>query len=150
MRVRFMALERGGRRPSLPQRGSAEAAGLDLAAFLDAPVTLAPGQRALSPTALVMALPEGTCGFVMARSGLALRHGVAMANGVGLVDSDYRGELCVPVINQGQEPFTVEDGMRVAQLVGMRHEIVEPVLCETLDETERGTGGFGSTGVQKL
>lgn len=132
----------------LPAYQSTGAAGLDLMAAVPehAPVTLAPGQRALIPTGLSIALPGGTEGQVRPRSGLAARHGVTVLNTPGTIDSDYRGELQVILVNLGQEPFEVTRGMRIAQLVVapvLQAEIVEP---KNLDITERGAKGFGSTG----
>jgi dUTP pyrophosphatase len=144
-----MQLPHGAGLP-LPAYQSADAAGLDLmaAVALDTPVTLAPGARALVPTGLAVALPAGTEGQVRPRSGLAARHGVTVLNAPGTIDADYRGEIQVILVNFGQESFTVTRGMRIAQL------IIAPVLRVTirvtanLDETTRGVGGFGSTGMK--
>ena len=130
----------------LPTYGSTEAAGADLYACLDAPVTILPHETAFIPTGLSMELPKGTGGFIMARSGLACKQDLAPANKVGLIDSDYRGEFMVALHNHGTQIRTVQHGDRVAQLV------IVPVLTpayrevEELDDTSRGTGGFGSTG----
>lgn len=130
----------------LPAYATAGAAGMDLLAAVAEPLVLAPGQRALVPTGLCVALPPGHELQVRPRSGLALRHGIVLPNGPGTVDEDYRGELLVIVMNAGSEPFTVTRGMRIAQAV------LAPVLravwreTEALEETERGAGGFGSTG----
>ena len=132
----------------LPAYQSEAAAGLDLMAAVaaDAPVTIGPGQRALIPTGLTIALPEGTEGQVRPRSGLAARHGVTVLNSPGTIDADYRGEIQVILVNFGQESFTVTRGMRIAQLIIA--PTVQVTICETarLDETTRGVGGFGSTG----
>ena len=132
----------------LPQYQSALAAGLDLLAAVPAgaPVEIAPGARALVPTGVAVALPPGHEGQVRPRSGLALRHGVTVLNTPGTVDADYRGELQVILVNLGTEPFIVQRGMRIAQLVFAATVQVE--LCESakLDETTRGLAGFGSTG----
>ncbi|MBW3558220.1 MAG: dUTP diphosphatase [Proteobacteria bacterium] len=132
----------------LPAYATSGSAGLDLRAALPeaAPVTLAPGERALIPTGLSLAVPEGYEAQVRPRSGLAVKHGVTCLNTPGTIDSDYRGEVHALLINHGQEPFEVRRGERIAQLVIARHE--RAVWCEldTLSETERGTGGFGSTG----
>lgn len=133
----------------LPKRATPQSAGFDLSACLGEPVTLEPGQRALIPTGLCAAPMSDTpvALLLYARSGLAIRHGITMANSVGVIDADYRGEICVPLINLSQEPFTITHGMRIAQL------IVTPVLLpdiletDTLPATQRGTGGFGSTGL---
>lgn len=134
-----------GRHP-LPHYATPHSAGLDLRANLDAPVILAPGQRALIPTGLYLELPEGTEAQVRPRSGLAFKHGVTVLNSPGTIDADYRGEVGVLLINHGPEPFTVNDGERVAQLVVARYERV--VLAEVTDLalSERGAGGFGHTG----
>lgn len=133
---------------SLPEYKTAEAAGVDLCAAVpaDAPVTLAPGERALIPTGLAMALPAGFEAQVRPRSGLAIKDGITCLNSPGTIDSDYRGEVKVILINHGAEPFTVKRGERIAQMV------VAPVvqarfdLADSLDDTARGAGGFGSTG----
>ncbi len=131
----------------LPAYETAGAAGLDLRAAIGEPVTLAPGMRTLVATGLAMQLPAGFEGQVRPRSGLALRHGVTVLNAPGTVDSDYRGEVSVVLINHGSEPFTVTRGDRIAQLViaPVSHARLSEV--ETLDETARGAGGYGSTGV---
>ncbi len=148
--IRIRRLERGGRKADLPQFATSGAAAADLAAFLDAPVTLLPGERFSVPTGLALELPEGWCAFVMARSGLSLKAGIALANGVGLIDSDYRGEIGVSLQNNGSAPFVVEDGMRIAQLLFLPLPAVRLVEAEHLSETARGAGGFGSTGLQKI
>jgi dUTP pyrophosphatase len=129
----------------VPAYMSEGAAGLDLAAALDSPVLLRPGERALVPTGLAVAIPVGHEGQVRPRSGLAARHGVTCLNTPGTIDSDYRGEVKVILVNLGQEPYTVRSGDRIAQLViapVARVDIVEG----DLDDTRRGDGGFGSTG----
>lgn len=132
----------------LPAYHSELAAGLDLLAAVpaDAPIVMAPGARALIPTGLCMALPPGTEGQVRPRSGLAVRHGVTVLNSPGTIDADYRGEVQVALVNLGSEPFTVERGMRIAQLVIA--STMQANICESarLDATSRGLGGFGSTG----
>jgi len=132
----------------LPSHATDRSAGVDLRAAVpeDAPLTLAPGARALVPTGLSIALPPDCEGQVRPRSGLAVKHGVTVINAPGTIDADYRGEVLVPMINLGQKAFTVEDGMRVAQLViaPIAHAAIEVV--DELDNTARGDGGFGSTG----
>ncbi|MCO5090437.1 dUTP diphosphatase [Bosea sp. (in: a-proteobacteria)] len=130
----------------LPAYETAGAAGLDLRAAVDATVVLAPGERALVPTGLAIELPEGFEGQVRPRSGLAVRHGVTVLNAPGTVDSDYRGEVRVPLINHGREPFAITRGDRIAQLVIA--PVTQVLLAEaaTLTPTARGAGGFGSTG----
>lgn len=129
----------------LPQYQTSGSAAMDLAACLDDPVTLAPLERRVIPTGLAVAVPHGYELQIRARSGLSLKHGICMANGVGTIDSDYRGEVGVIVINLGQEPFTIEPGMRIAQGVVAKYESVEWDEVAQLDETAR-TGGFGHTG----
>ena len=130
----------------LPTYGSAEAAGADLYACLDAEVTIGPGKTAFIPTGFAMAVPKGCAGLIYARSGMACKRDLAPANKVGVIDSDYRGEIIVALHNHGQEPRTVAQGERIAQM------IITPVLtpayeiAESLDDTARGEGRFGSTG----
>ena len=132
---------------ALPQYETAGSAGADIRAAVDAPLRLEPGQRALVPAGFAMALPAGYEAQVRPRSGLAVKNGITVLNAPGTIDSDYRGEVRVPLINLGDEAFTIERGMRIAQLV------IAPVVqagfneVSDLDETERGAGGFGSTGV---
>lgn len=136
---------RSGNLPAYETLGSA---GMDLRADLEELVILKPGERALIPTGLFIELPEGYEAQVRARSGLSIKHGIGLVNGVGTVDSDYRGELKVPVINWGNEPFTIESGDRIAQMVVARYERVQWETAERLGETQRGTGGFGHTGTE--
>ena len=121
-------------------------AGMDLRANVDAPIVLGPLERALVPTGLYIALPPGFEAQVRPRSGLALKKGIGLLNAPGTIDADYRGEIGVILVNLSAEPFTVADGDRIAQLVVARHERVMWQPVETLDETERGAGGFGHTG----
>ena len=133
----------------LPSYSTSDSAGMDLRANLSAPVTLQPGERALIPTGLHLALPAGFEAQVRPRSGLAYKHGVTVLNSPGTIDADYRGDVGVILINHGQAPFTVEHGERIAQLVVARHERVawEAVdAVERLSATVRGEGGFGHTG----
>ncbi len=134
-------------RHPLPEYQTPHAAGLDLRAYLDAPVTLGPLERALIPTGLVVAIPMGFEGQVRPRSGLALRHGIALVNSPGTIDADYRGEIGVLLVNLSNVPFEVRDGERVGQLVIAKHETIAWQLTEALSETQRGAGGYGSTGV---
>lgn len=136
-----------GRQP-LPAYATAQSAGMDLRANIPESITLQPLERRLIPTGLHIALPEGYEAQVRPRSGLALKHGITVLNSPGTIDSDYRGELMVLLINLSQDPFTVNDGERVAQLVIARHEQAVLTAVEVLDETERGTGGYGHTGVE--
>ena len=144
--VSFIKLPHGEGVP-LPSYGTLESAGADLVAALEAPVILNPGERGLIPTGLMIALPQGYEGQIRSRSGLAFRHGVVVLNSPGTIDPDYRGEVKVILINHGSEAFTIERGMKVAQLV------LAPVIqgawelkTAFTEETARGAGGFGSTG----
>ena len=131
----------------LPEYSTALSAGMDLRANLDgAPVSLSPGARALIPTGLYIALPQGYEAQIRPRSGLALKKGVTVLNSPGTVDADYRGEIGVIIANLSQEEFVINDGDRIAQMVVARHETIKWEQCQTLDETERGEGGFGHTG----
>ncbi|HVW26565.1 MAG TPA: dUTP diphosphatase [Polyangiaceae bacterium] len=131
----------------LPSYQTAGSAGLDLCAALKVPVVIQPGERVLIPTGIAIALPPGHEGQVRPRSGLALRHGIGIVNSPGTVDEDYRGEIGIVLVNHGKEPFRVEPLSRIAQLVVARYTRVEVVEVQTLDETTRGSGGYGSTGV---
>jgi dUTP pyrophosphatase len=145
LRVQLSRLPHGGGL-SVPAYATAGSAGLDLCAAVDAPLRLLPGARALVPTGFALAIPEGHEGQVRPRSGLALKHGVTVLNAPGTLDADYRGELQVLLVNLGAEPYTVERGARIAQLVVAPVSRAEVVEVTALDETVRGAGGFGSTG----
>lgn len=132
----------------LPQYATPQSAGMDLRANLDEPITLQPLQRVLVPTGLYMALPPGYEAQVRPRSGLAIKKGVTVLNSPGTVDADYRGEVCVILINLSSEPFVINDGERIAQMVIARHEQPDLVQVDVLDETERGAGGFGHSGTK--
>ncbi|MBO4660062.1 MAG: dUTP diphosphatase [Prevotella sp.] len=132
----------------LPQYATPLSAGMDLRANLEAPVTLQPMERRLIPTGLHIALPDGYEAQIRPRSGLALKKGITVLNSPGTVDADYRGEVGVLLINLSQEPFVVNDGERIAQMVIAHHEQVTFESVEVLDETERGEGGYGHTGVK--
>lgn len=131
---------------ALPAYATALSAGMDLRANIDAPITLQPLERQLVPTGIYIALPPGHEAQIRPRSGLATKHGITVINAPGTVDADYRGELRVSLVNLSNEPFTIEDGERIAQMIVARHETVEWNPVEDLDETERGAGGWGSTG----
>lgn len=131
---------------NLPTYATESAAGMDLSAALEEAIELAPGERALVPTGLSIALPSGFEAQIRPRSGLAIKHGITVLNAPGTVDADYRGEIKVILANMGNEEFTIERGMRIAQMVIARYANVEWNVVETLEETERGAGGFGSTG----
>lgn len=132
----------------LPAYATSQSAGMDLRANLEAPIVLKPMERKLVSTGLFIALPEGFEAQVRPRSGLALRHGITVLNTPGTIDADYRGEVMVLLVNFSQEEFVIRDGERIAQMVIARHEQGYFVEVETLDETERGTGGYGHTGVK--
>jgi dUTP pyrophosphatase len=131
----------------LPAYATELSAGMDLRANLEEPIVLQPLQRALVPTGLFMALPSGYEAQVRPRSGLAIKKGITVLNSPGTIDADYRGEVCVILVNLSDEPFTVTDGERIAQMVIARHEQVQWYEVDVLGETERGAGGFGHTGV---
>jgi dUTP pyrophosphatase len=130
----------------LPSYATAGSAGLDLLAAIAADVEMKPGTRAAIPTGIAIALPDGFEAQIRPRSGLALKHGITMLNAPGTIDSDYRGEIRVIVINLGEEPFRVTRGMKIAQMVVARHEQIEFVETDELPATSRASGGFGSTG----
>lgn len=142
MKIRIRSLS-----GTLPQYETAGAAGMDIRAYLEEPIIMNPGERALVPTGLFMEIPEGHEVQIRARSGLAIKKGIGLVNGIGTIDSDYRGEVKVPLINWGQEPFLVEDGARIAQMVAVSYIKAEIEPAEELSDTERGAGGFGHTGV---
>lgn len=135
-------------RHALPSYATALSAGMDLRANIDEPITLQPLERRLVPTGIFIALPAGYEAQVRPRSGMATKHGITVINSPGTVDADYRGEIRVSLVNLSNEPFTIEDGERIAQMVVARHETVTWNQVETLDETERGAGGWGSTGTK--
>ncbi len=143
--LRILRLPHGAGLP-LPHYATAGAAGMDIAAAVEAPVTLAPGARVLIPSGLAMAVPPGYEAQLRPRSGLALNHGVTVLNAPGTIDSDYRGEVKALLVNHGTVPFTIERGMRIAQIV--LAPVTQMPLHEVavLDETDRGLGGYGSTG----
>lgn len=131
---------------ALPAYATAFSAGMDLRANLSEPLVLHPLQRAMVPTGLHIELPAGFEAQIRPRSGLAARHGISIVNAPGTVDADYRGEICVLLVNLSNDPFTVEPGERIAQMVVARHETVEWEAVDALEESGRGSGGFGSTG----
>jgi dUTP pyrophosphatase len=142
-KLRVLRLRAGA---TLPRYMSEAAAGLDLCACLDAPLTLPAGGRALVPTGIAIEIPADCEGQVRPRSGLAVRHGVTLLNSPGTIDADYRGEVCVVLVNLGWEPYQVQPGDRIAQLIVARVERAEVVEVEELSGTARGAGGFGHTG----
>jgi dUTP pyrophosphatase len=147
--VKFRQLPHAEGLPA-PHRATEEAAGFDLSAAVaeDKPLTIAPGARLLVPTGIVLQLPKGFEGQVRPRSGLALRHGITVLNAPGTIDSDYRGEVQVVLINHGEAAFDITRGLRIAQLVIAPVSAIHLTLTLNLDDTQRGAGGFGSTGLQ--
>lgn len=142
--MKIKMISKSGR---LPQYATAGSAGFDLEAFLDEPLVMKPGDRKLVPTGLFVELPQGYEAQVRARSGLSVKHGIGLVNGVGTVDSDYRGEWLVPLINWSSEEYTINSGDRIAQVIISKYERAELEIAETIDETMRGDGGFGHTGI---
>lgn len=132
----------------LPQYTTPQSAGVDLRANIESPIELRPMERRLVPTGLFMALPPGFEAQVRPRSGLAIKHGITVLNTPGTIDADYRGEVCVILVNLSDEPFLIADGERIAQMVIARHEQAEWEPVEVLSETERGAGGFGHSGTK--
>lgn len=132
----------------LPTYATPQSAGMDLRANIEDPITLRPLERRIVPTGLYIALPEGYEAQVRPRSGLALKHGITVLNSPGTIDSDYRGEIGVLLINLSDTPFVINAGERIAQMVVARHEQAELIEVEELDDTERGAGGYGHTGVE--
>jgi len=131
---------------TLPRYETKGAAGMDLRALLGEPIVLNPGERCLVPTGIYIELPEGYEAQIRARSGLAIRHGIGLVNGIGTIDSDYRGEIKVGLINWGEESFIINNGDRIAQMVVTRYETVEWEPVDELGDSLRGAGGFGHTG----
>lgn len=147
MKLQIQALsEKIGREIPLPYYATEGAAAVDLHACIDEAVTLPPGGRALLPTGLAAAIPAGHVGLLAVRSSMGIRHGVTLSNGVGVIDSDYRGEIIVALTNLSDTDYTIQPGDRVAQLVIMPVTQADISVVDELDETERGAGGFGSTG----
>ena len=132
----------------LPQYATALSAGLDIRANLDSPITLKPLGRALVPTGLFIALPQGYEAQIRPRSGLAIKKGITVLNSPGTIDADYRGEICIILVNLSSDDFVIEDGERICQMVIARHEQAVWEEVEVLDQTARGEGGFGHTGVK--
>lgn len=143
--IKLMQMEHAKGLP-IPAYETTGAAGMDLMAALDAPLILKPKERAAVPTGLMMAIPQGFEVQIRPRSGLAFKHGLTVVNAPGTIDSDYRGEVKVLLINLGEDAFEITHGMRIAQMVMAPVTMASFTLAETLDETERGAGGFGSTG----
>lgn len=142
MKIKVRSLS--GNLPSYETEGSA---GMDIRAYIEEPVTLEPGKRALIPTGLFMEIPAGFEVQIRARSGLAVKYGIGLTNGIGTIDSDYRGEIKVSLINWGEDDFVINDGDRIAQMVVCRYEKADLELADELSDTVRGSGGFGHTGI---
>ncbi len=138
-------VSKGGEVPTYATAGSS---GADLRAYIDEPITLAPGERRLVPTGIFVEIPEGIEAQIRARSGLAIKHGIGLVNGVGTVDSDYRGEWNIPLINWGSEPYTIQNGDRIAQVIFSRYEKADFTVVSEISQTPRGAGGFGHTGIK--
>ena len=132
----------------LPAYATSQSAGMDLRANLDKSITIHPMERMLIPTGLFMALPPGFEAQIRPRSGLALKHGITVLNSPGTIDADYRGEIMVLLINLSVDDFIINDGERIAQMIIAKHETIEFAVVDKLDETERGSGGYGHTGVK--
>lgn len=131
----------------LPSYGTDQSAGMDLYAAIDKPITIQPMQRLLVPNGVAIALQKGFEAQIRPRSGLAIKHGITVLNAPGTIDADYRGEICSVLINLSNEEFVIEPGMRIAQMVVSKYDSVKWSVVEKLDETQRGEGGFGSTGI---
>ena len=144
--VQIKVVNRGHQQ--LPAYATPLSAGMDLRANIESPITLHPMERRLIPTGLHIALPEGYEAQIRPRSGLALKHGLTVLNSPGTIDADYRGEIGVLLINLSQDDFVINDGERIAQMVIARHEQADFIVVEELDQTERGEGGYGHTGVK--
>lgn len=144
MKIKFKILKSGTQIPEFQTAGSA---GADLRACLSEPITLKPMERALIPLGFSMEIPAGAEAQIRARSGLAIKHGITLINGIGTIDADYRGEVGVLLVNLGEENFTIENSMRIAQMVFARFETPQIEIAEILTQSARGEGGFGSTGV---
>lgn len=145
MKIKFQKLHKSA---ILPQYQTNHAAGMDIAACIDEPVTIAPHERVIIPTGFAIALPPGYEAQIRARSGMAAKFGIMPANGVGTIDADYRGEVGVILLNTSNEAFMVEPGMRIAQMVIAKYETIVWDEVDELDNTKRGAGGYGSTGKQ--
>jgi len=131
----------------LPAYETSGSSGMDIKSHISEEIIIMPGDRKLIPTGLYIELPQGYEAQIRARSGLAVKFGIGLVNGIGTIDSDYRGEIKIPMINWAKEPFIIRNGDRIAQLVISKYERIDWQLVEILDDTDRGTGGFGHTGV---
>lgn len=143
--MKLNIVSKSGRIPSYATSGSS---GLDITAFISEPIILKPMERLLIPTGIFVEIPSGYEGQIRARSGLAIKHGIGLVNSIGTIDSDYRGELKIPLINFSNENFTINDGDRIAQLIITKYEKVSIEVVSKLCDTERGTGGFGHSGIK--
>ena len=145
MKAEIKIISKSGIIPTYETEGSA---GADLRAYIEEPITLMPGERRLVPTGLFVELPQGLEAQIRARSGMAIKHGIGLVNGIGTVDSDYRGEWNIPLINFSDTPYTINNGDRIAQVVFASYVKGQFTLTEAIDETTRGAGGFGHTGIK--
>ena len=145
MKAEIKIISKSGIIPTYETEGSA---GADLRAYIEEPITLMPGERRLVPTGLFVELPQGIEAQIRARSGMAIKHGIGLVNGIGTVDSDYRGEWNIPLINFSDTPYTISNGDRIAQVVFASYVKGQFTLTEAIDETTRGAGGFGHTGIK--
>lgn len=132
----------------LPKYKTEGSSGMDLMAYLDTPVTLNSLERTLIPTGIYIQLTDDIEAQIRPRSGMSIKHGITLVNAVGTIDSDYRGEIKLAIINLGKEPYTINSGERIAQMIISKYEKIELTEVETIDETDRGAGGFGSTGIK--
>lgn len=130
----------------LPKYQTIGSSGMDLCAFLDAPLELKPLERALISTGIYVEIPVGYEIQIRARSGLSIKHGITLTNGIGTIDSDYRGELCVPLVNLSNESYTIQNGDRIAQMILAKYETIDWKIVELLEDSDRSSGGFGHTG----
>ena len=144
--MRHLNIKRLHEKAKMPERQTEGSVGFDISACIEEAIVILPGETRLIYTGIAIALEQGYAAFIYARSGLGVRHGITPANCVGVIDSDYRGEIVVGLRNSSDKPFTVNDGDRIAQMVITKCELPELVMCDDLDETSRDSGGFGSTG----
>ena len=148
-KLKIKRICRDGKYPVVPAYQTAGAAAMDIHAFITEPIILKPGERIMVPTGIALELPNGSAALVFARSGLAMKHGIALSNGVGLIDEDFRGEIKVGLINLGNEDFDILPGDRIAQIMVVKPQICQCEEVSSLSQTERGEGGFGSTGISE-
>lgn len=148
MLMNMLKIKKVREKARIPKRATDGAAGMDLYACINEPISIESGDLKIIPTGIAVEIPKNTAGFVFARSGLGIKHGISPSNAVGVIDSDYRGEICVGLTNHGREPFVIEPDMRIAQFVLMPVVVPQVVETDVLGETIRDNGGFGSTGMK--